>query len=80
MENSGYFDDWWEDDNERVFPFITPETRTRISFCELKICDGENHRRYKTIMGLDIVFDQDCGMEVVVPEYTSTLDKDGWIE
>jgi len=71
LQDSGYYDDWWEDDNGLPLPSITDETRTRLEFSELK--HGTN------LMGLEIV--EDCG-KVIVLEHgmTPTLHEDGCIE
>ena len=74
LENSGYFDDWWEDGNGT--PILSPETKSKISFRRLEM--GKN---------LDedyVVVERGDEDENIVIQWDDdiypTLDKDGWIE
>ena len=72
LENSGYFDDWWEDGNGT--PILSPETKSKITFRQLE--KGTN------LMDEYVVVERGDEDEDIVIQWDDdypTLDKDGWI-
>ena len=74
LENSGYFDDWWEDGNGT--PILSPETKSKITFRQLEKGTNLNDEYVVVERG-----DED---EDIVIEWDNniypTLDKDGYID